>query len=114
MYIKELINCIQKRPLMYVQEEKISYISHLLMGYCLAASHNNVPSEMDKHFWAWFGSWLDNWIKIKYSKDFEFKAYWFETLKDITQDEREAVQLFYKLCKQFFDDYEEKKGYFNW
>lgn len=115
MYIMDLINSIQKRPLMYVQEEKIDYIAHLLMGYCIAASHNNAPSEMDKNFWAWFGYWLDDWMKVNYSNSYEVKTlYWHEILKDITDDEREAVELFYRLCKQFFKDFKQKNGYFNW
>ena len=115
MYIKELIKSIQVRPLMYLQEEKIDYMYHFLEGHCGLARRYSMTSEMDKHFEIWFVKWLNKWVVENYDNMHEFKTfYWNDTLKEITKNEEEAVQLFYKLCEQFFSDYEEGKGYFEW
>lgn len=115
MYIKELIKSIQVRPLMYLQEEKIDYMYHFLEGHCGLARRYSMTSEMDKHFGSWFVKWLNKWVVENYDNMHEFKTfYWNDTLKEITKNEEEAVQLFYKLCEQFFSDYEEGKGYFEW
>ncbi len=70
---------------------------------------------MDKHFDIWFIKWLNMWVTENYDTTYEFKTFhWNDTLKEITKSEEEAVQLFYKLCEQFFSDYEEGVGYFEW
>lgn len=113
MYIRELIKSIQIRPLMYLQEEKIDYIYHFLAGHCGLARRYDLTAEMDKHFEIWFVKWLNNWIIENYDSMYMFKTfYWNDMLKEITSSEEEAVQLFYKLCEQFFSDYEEGAGYF--
>ncbi|MCM1500888.1 MAG: hypothetical protein NC124_20715 [Clostridium sp.] len=115
MYIKKLIQFIQKRPLMYLQEEKIDYIYHFLLGHCGFACRCDFASEMDKEFELWFGKWLYEWMVEHYDKNYKFKTFhWNDTLKEITGSEEEAVQLFYTLCETFFSDYEEETGYFEW
>ena len=116
MHIKELVKGMRIRPLMYLQEEKIDYIYHFFIGYCgLARHYGDYTEDMDKHFVTWFVQWLNNWIIENYDKNYEFKTFhWNETIKEITQSEEEAVQLFYELCEQFFSDYEEKVGFFRW
>lgn len=116
MYIKDLINFIQKRPLMYVKEERLDYIYQLLTGYCMAASKNNAPSEMDKHFHSWFGKWLYKyWIKQNYNDSFELKTlHWDDIIKEINHNKCGDVEFFYELCEQFFSDYEQRVGYFEW
>ena len=115
MEVYNLIKSIQKRPLMYIHEEKIDYIYYLLVGYCAALTKHNSPTEMDKKFSFWFGKWLNDWIKFNYDDNCQLKTYcWGEILKEITKSEEEAVQLFYKLCERFFSDYEDGKGYFEW
>lgn len=114
MYIRELIKSIQIRPLMFVQEERLDYIEHLLMGYCGACHKSNSITEMDKNFNCWFEKWLREWIRVNYNDSYELKTlFWHDAIRDITYDENEAVQLFYKLCEQFFCEYEGKRGYFS-
>lgn len=114
MYIKEVIKTMKARPLMFVQEEKIDYICHFIRGFCASAGwYSSGTKEIDSYFEEWFVKWLNNWIIENYDNKHEFKTfYWNETLKEITQSEEEAVQLFYELCEQFFSDYEERVGFF--
>ena len=44
MQIEQLIASIQKRPKMFIKEEKIEYIYYFLIGYCAA---NNKLSDND-------------------------------------------------------------------
>ncbi len=103
---------------MFIHEEKINYIYYLLEGYCAASSKHNSSIEMDKKFSFWFYKWLNDWLKFNYDEYYQLqtlKTYcWGEMLKEITKSEEEAIQLFYKLCEQFFSDYEEGVGYFEW
>ena len=62
MYIEQLIDSIKKRPKMYVNEEKIEYIFHYILGYS-SACHKFSPDDIDKMFCNWFWKWLVKWIK---------------------------------------------------
>ena len=50
------------------------------------------------------------WIKINIDGNYEEKYYsWNKTLKDVTSNEAEAIELFFQLCDLFFDEYENKE-----
>lgn len=114
MHIDELIHAMQVRPKMFVREVRIDYIFHLLTGYC--GANADLPNySMDRKFCAWFGKWLIMWIEnnvdAKYRPE---SACWYDDIIRITPDGQNEVDLFFDLCDKFFDDYENKTGYFSW
>lgn len=112
MYIEQLIDSIRKRPKMYVQEEKIEYIYYYIFGYC-SACHNFSVDNMDKMFCCWFWKWLEKWIIDNIDSEYQTKsAIWYEDIKKIAGGKQKEINLFFSLSKQFFDDYKNKKGYF--
>ena len=114
MEIEELIDAIQRRPGMYLLEERIDYIFYFLFGYCRANSELE-DDNMDRRFCYWFWKWLLMWIKDNVDSEYQIKAMvWYEDIRRIAGDEQKAVTLFYDLCKMFFEDYKEKRGYFSW
>ena len=114
MYIFNLIMSIKQRPKMYLKEEKIEYIYYLLSGYC-GANNLEKKDDIDSKFMIWFGKWLIWWIQENIDKDYEIKtAFWYEDIKRISKDENNECVLFYELCQKFYDDYMDKKGYFEW
>lgn len=114
MDIMQLIDAIQKRPKAYIKEEKIEYIFYLLFGYC-GACHKFSEDELNKMFCCWFGKWLIEWINDNVIKGYIPKGvFWYEDIKFIAQNEQEEISVFFTLCKNFFDDYSNKQGYFLW
>ena len=55
------------------------------------------------------------WIQENIDKDYSSKtAYWYDDIKVIAKDEQKEFALFFKLCDNFFDDYNNSRGYFEW
>lgn len=112
MHIEKLINSIEKRPKMYVKEENIEYIYYYILGYC-SASHHFSQNDMDKMFCSWFWKWLVEWIRSNVDPSYQSESVlWYDDIKKIANDRNEEVVLFFKLTKNFFDDYKNNKGYF--
>ena len=111
MNIKELIYSIKKRPGMFVETEKIEYIYYLISGYCGTCKHFS-ENEMEKEFRFLFGQWLIVWIRNNVDKDYiPSTGFWYNDLNEICIDGN-VTKLFYDLCDVFFDDYDNKKRYF--
>jgi len=114
MKIRQLINAMKKRPGMYVKEERIDYIYYLLSGYC-GSNVNLEDDDINRKFRLWFWKWLLQWIEENVDAEYEPKScYWYDDIKAIAGDEKKEVPLFYELCDMFFEDYNEKRGYFSW
>ena len=114
MNIEQLIYEIQKRPKMFVKEERIEYIYYLLSGYC-AASNKSSDDDVDKKFCCWFGKWLRTWIEDNIDDEYISKtAYWYDDVKAIDKNEQKEVIVFFDLCHHFFNDYSNGTGYFSW
>lgn len=112
MYIEETINSMKRRPGMYVKKENVEYIYHFVSGNCLACQYLS-DDEMDRMFNEWFGKWLLQWIKENVSPQYEpVIFYWYLDIKAIAGGEEKEVPLFYELCEKFFDDYRNRRGYF--
>lgn len=114
MQIEKLIDSIQKRPKMFVKEEKIEYIFYLLSGYC-GANGKLSEDDINRNFCFWFGKWLIIWIQnnvnVKYTPQ---TAFWYDDIKTISKSKQDEIKLFFDLCNCFFEDYENKTGYFSW
>lgn len=114
MKIEQLITTIQKRPGMFVKEEKIEYIYYLLLGFC-GASKNYANDNIEQKFCYWFGKWLIIWIEDNVDAEYAPQtAYWYDDIKRITKKGQNEVTIFFDLCKSFFEDYKNKIGYFSW
>ena len=105
MNIEEFILCVEKKPLMYVEKVRIDYIYYLIKGYlggCLDKKQN-----IDVAFHSKFYQWVLKWINDNTQKNFDKRAsfHWHNILTEISTDEKEAVELFFKLSKQFFEEY---------
>jgi len=113
MHIEQLIQTMKKRPGMFVREEELDYIYHLILGYC--GGKCDAVREIDHMFSCWFGKWLLQWIEENIDTEYVPKSsYWYDDIKAIAGDEKKEVPLFYELCDMFFEDYNEKRGYFSW
>ena len=112
MEIKQLIDAMRKRPGMYVREERLDYIYHLISGYC--GGKYGSACEMDYKFSCWFWKWLLQWIEENVDAEYSPKScYWPDDIKAIAGGEEKEVPLFYELCDKFFEDYYKKRGYFS-
>jgi len=116
MQIEQLIMSMQKRPKMFVKEERIDYIYYLLSGYCGANSKlSKEDDDMDQRFCLWFGKWLVMWINDNVDAEYSPKtAYWYDDIKMIAKNRQDEVNIFFELCNIFFEDYRNNTGYFSW
>jgi len=112
MNVKEFIKIIQKNPKMFVDEVRTDYIEHLILGFFICCNVNNNATDIDLHFHAHFSRWLVRWIWKNVDKKYSQKYFsWSQTLKDIniTNDEIQAVKLFFDLSDMFFEKYKVKE-----
>ena len=104
--IDEMISDIKKRPGMYVNEVRLDYIYHFLVGFL--GGNVSIPEaqEIDIAFRRNFIPWVDDWIYKE--KGIEFirsqAPLWYQRISLCTNNEEEAVELFYKLSEEFFQD----------
>lgn len=108
--VKELISGIQKRPLMYVEEERLDYIFYLILGHVASNLMNGSNDKEDIKFNSFFERWLLGWVRRNVDKKYKLRDiwWWHHIIKDVTNSEKEATELFYRLCEEFFQEDLEK------
>ncbi len=110
MHIQELIQNMKKRPLMYIKEVRLDYIEHFLLGFSYSVLKKD-ENEIDKLFHGYFQKYVIKWIRDNIDADYQVDSLWYHTsIRDITEGESQAVELFFKLCEEFFDEYNEIGG----
>lgn len=110
MNVKEFINIIKKNPRMFVDEIRMDYLEHVICGFVSCNLLNKRGDNVDWQFHTYFWKWMVMWIKKNIDSKYEEKyCSWNKTLKDVTGNETEAVELFYQLCDMFFEEYENKE-----
>ncbi|MBD5471844.1 MAG: hypothetical protein HDR20_02755 [Lachnospiraceae bacterium] len=103
MDIKEFINAVQNRPLMYVEEIRMDYIYYLVIGYLGSNLVNKRDYCADLEFKRCFDNWLLEWVRKNVDKNYECHGFiWYKILIDVTKSEKEAVELFFNLSTKFF------------
>lgn len=114
MQIEQLIDSIQRRPGMYIEEKRIDYIYYLISGYCGANYKLLNEDDMNSRFSSWFGKWLLQWIEENIDTEYTPNTViWYYYIKWLAKDEQQEFTLFFDLCKMFFEDYKNKTGYFS-
>ena len=109
MNIKEYLSAVQNRPCMFLEEERLDYLYHLIIGYVGSNSANGNNSKEDLKFISYFSRWLLAWVRNHVNHNYEPKTMiWYHTIKDVTSSENEAIDLFFKLCDEFFQLDEEE------
>lgn len=107
MNIKEFINAIRNRPMMYVEEMRLDYIYYLVIGYLGCNLINKTDCVIDQKFKSHFPNWLIRWVKANVDESYERQSFfWHHILRDVTCNESEAIELFFKLCNEFFKEIE--------
>lgn len=103
MNVKEFVSAMKIRPLMYMEELKTEYIFYLLKGFVGC----NLSSDADKIFHSHFHRWVLDRANSKSIRKFEEKEsyYWYNILNEITPNEQAAVELFFELSEDFFENY---------
>ena len=114
MQITELLYSMRRRPNMFIREVRIDYIYHLILGYC--GANSKLPEDdINRKFNFWFGKWLIKWIETNVDAKYRPEsAYWYDNIIRITPNGQDEVDFFFDLCDEFFEDYENKTGYFSW
>lgn len=95
--IYELINAMEKRPAMYIGDNKISSLNTFLNGYLFSASSHNILAEkVFPPFW-----FFHEWAMEKYSWS-ESTAGWKNILlQENNHDEEKSLEVFFKMIKEF-------------
>lgn len=108
MDVKTFISSIQTTPRMYIEEIKIEYIYYLVNGFLGSNLINGRTYNSDQKFKTYFSGWVLNWITKNLDKNYERKSFfWYHFLRDVTNSEGEAVELFFELCSIFFAQLDE-------
>lgn len=107
--LREYIKLIEKKPKAVLYEIRIDYLEYVIDGFKNCNKINDFDDETAVQFHYYFSDWLVNWIQSNIDKKYEKQHFfWYQTLRDITNNEAEAVTLFFTLCDKFFKEYENK------
>ena len=110
MNIKEFISAIQKRPKMYVEEVRVDYIYYLVSGFLGSNLINESGCSIDRKFKAHFSNWVLEWVRKNVDESYDRKSFfWYQILNDVTRNENEATDLFFKLSNIFFQEVDLKE-----
>lgn len=106
MNIKEFIISVRNRPQMYIEEIRLDYIYYLVIGFLGSNLINKDSCIIDQNFKSHFFKWVLKWVKKNVDKEYEQKSFfWYHIFNEITSNEEEAVELFFNLCDEFFEEF---------
>lgn len=109
MNVKNLIKNIQKKPKAFVHEVRADYIEYVIEGFLCCNTMYDRADDEEKCYHCYFIDWITEWINKNIDKKYRRKsALWHQVLRDVTNDEQETVDLFFKLSELYFKQYEEK------
>ena len=106
MSIEKFIRNIRNRPLMYVEKLDMHYIYYLIVGFLGSNLKEGDSYKIDRIFHRHFIGWLIKWVKENVDSNYEKKSfYWHHIFIEITDNEEDAVKLFFELSEKFFKEY---------
>ena len=77
------------------------------VGYLGCNLINKTDCVIDQKFKSHFPNWLIRWVKANVDESYERQSFfWHHILRDVTCNESEAIELFFKLCNKFFKEIE--------
>ncbi|MFG6368264.1 MAG: hypothetical protein K1W16_07515 [Lachnospiraceae bacterium] len=101
---------MKKKPQAVLNEVRIDYLEYVIDGFKGCNKINGFDDDIAVQFHYYFSDWLINWIQSNRDKKYEKQHFfWYHTFRDLTNDEEEAVTLFFTLCDKFFEEYENEK-----
>ena len=117
--IEQMIAGMEKRPGMYLPEERLDYIYCMIGGYCTgkrcASQLDEIDeSDMEQQFDLWFWKWLMRRIEktLGYER-LPDRGHWYHYV-EVLAGEGDAVKAFYQLSKEFFAEYHARKDDLSW
>lgn len=110
MNVKDLIRNIRKKPKAFVHEVRADYIEYVIEGFLVCNTMYDRADEEERSYHFYFIDWITEWIHKNIDKKYQRKsALWHQVLRDVTNDEQEAVDLFFKLSELYFEQYEKRR-----
>lgn len=103
--IKTLIECIKKRPCMYIGELNFDYLFHFLNGFLY---HNSSKNNINGIFESEFHEWVQKWIEKNKNILFEEERNYHYYIQNVCKTQEECFALFFELCDIFFDELQNK------
>lgn len=103
MNVMELINSMMKRPQMFIYPVKIDYIFYFIFGFFMRDDLDFY--DIDNAFKNCFSNWIVDWIDQNVGSRYESEnTLWYQSIMSAVKDDQEAVDLFFKASKEFFQD----------
>lgn len=94
---------------MYVEKIKISYIYYLVIGFLGSNLIKQDNYRIDRLFKQYFTGWVLNWVKENIDSNYEKNSFfWYRMLIEISDSEENAVELFFELSENFFEECRKK------
>ncbi len=110
MNIQEFVKAVQSRPQMYVEKVRVDYVYYLIIGFLGSNLINSNECGIEQCFRLHFSKWLLEWVRENKDKQYNSTSFFpYTILRDITNDEQEAVELFFELCNYFFEECDKNK-----
>ncbi|MCI8713646.1 MAG: hypothetical protein HFH23_15630 [Ruminococcus sp.] len=111
--MKEMIDMIHGRSGMFVSEERVDYIEHFFFGWwsgvrCERREAGIMYSSRVPGIWHMVCVWIYDWIEKNMDKNCKFSFHWHQMLYSVTNNEEEALALFYKICDDILQEVTEE------
>lgn len=106
--VREVLNSIQKRPAIYIatKEKRLDYACHFIDGWLFG---NKEPIINYKYHMG-ITQWICNWILNNKGIDVrQIKGPKYMMIYEVTEDEEQAWELFFKIAHDYLDYLESQK-----
>lgn len=105
MNVKDFIKNIQKMPTAFVHEVRLDYLEYVIEGFICCNSMYDRADNEERCFHCYFVDWIVGWINQNIDNKYERKSsLWHQILRDVTNDEQEAVALFFDYVIYFLNN----------
>lgn len=109
MNVEEMIKRIRLRPGMFVGEIKLSHIEQFIGGFRYNNTISGRDEDIDVYFRSEFYDWTLQWLKKNYCEVDRIGSTCTIRIKQVVPDEKGAIDVFFKICDEFFAEYHEIK-----
>jgi len=78
----------------------------LYLGICLEYHPEDIDKNFRRNFNKWVAEWLYTHKKVDFRKDY---LTWYHMFEKVAPNEKEALELFYSVSEEFFEEYHKSK-----
>lgn len=104
MNVENLVKTIKLRPEMFIGTPSLKALFYFISGYLYNLIESNRADDIDKRFKNDFHFWVKDRLEREYSIDLDEQRNYVFYIQQITKNDEEQIDEFFRLCDEFFNE----------